>query len=173
MRLIRSRVLDTRKAITSRTGRDRAVKARETLATAQSICRGDMPPRVLQDRGTDNHAYLRKHIAESDTPLQDSVTDFRMSERWRNVVAMPDCDLNLFWREKYLGTALARKGIKDRSTLARKAGLPPSTVHQNFDADWSGRVVSISVLVALCRFLNADLHHLVYEPRNRAARAAR
>lgn len=57
-----SRVTDTRKPITSRTGADRATKARETLATAQAILI-ESGQDILADALTPQIERLHREIA--------------------------------------------------------------------------------------------------------------
>lgn len=93
---------------------------------------------------------------------------FRKSDSLRNVFAMaapsPNDDY-LHWNAPAVGKVLKRYGIHDRSALARRLKLSPATVYRNFEDDWSGRVVSNFLLVALCRTFNTKLSTVVRDPR--------
>jgi hypothetical protein len=63
--ITRSRVVNTAKPITSRTGVDRAMKARETLATAQAILRASTDgPNYAADAIQPNIDQLSAQIAD-------------------------------------------------------------------------------------------------------------
>jgi hypothetical protein len=75
--------------------------------------------------------------------------------------------LNLYWREDSLAKLMRRNKINDRRDLSARINQPYSTVCENLALDWSGRVKTFPVLVAMCQTFKAKLSTLVYEPKDR------
>lgn len=80
---------------------------------------------------------------------------------------MPVSDpLHLYWCPDLVAKVMRRNKITNREDLARKLGnVGRTAVYENLATDWSGRVKSIPMLVAMCRTFDVSLAALVTEPR--------
>jgi hypothetical protein len=80
---------------------------------------------------------------------------------------MPVSDpLHLYWRPDLVAKVMRRNKIINREDLARRLGsIGRTAVYENLAIDWSGRVKSIPMLVAMCQTFDVDLATLVIEPR--------
>lgn len=72
---------------------------------------------------------------------------------------------SLLWNATELAKTMARNGIPDRETLARRIKKPPTTVRRSISKQWDGEATG-PILVAVSRELNVPPHKLYLDPRH-------
>jgi len=73
----------------------------------------------------------------------------------------------LCWNTQYLRRLLARKKVLDRTDLAKRTGIPYSTICVYFDGDWSG-LVQLPILATMAVTFNVHPGSLIADPREAA-----